>query len=214
RAGRGRLVGPGRAHLRLRAHAPARVALRRRRPARRGPRPPHAGLPGFAGLPPPEPRARGRRARPGRRRARLRRRRLTGERRPASAVFSRPIRRGNTGPLPWDPMASIDPGDTAWLLAATALVMLMVPGLALFYGGMVQGKNVLSTFMHSVFALGLLSIQWATIGYSLAFGTSQGGLVGGFDLAFLQGVGGEPRGTVPHALFMAFQGMFAIITPA
>jgi ammonium transporter, Amt family len=111
-------------------------------------------------------------------------------------------------------MPAIDPGDTAWLLVSTGLVMLMVPGLALFYGGMVQGKNVLSTFMHSFFALGLVSIQWATIGYSLAFGESHGGLIGGLDFALLDGVGTEPKGTVPHLLFMAFQGMFAVITPA
>jgi Amt family ammonium transporter len=111
-------------------------------------------------------------------------------------------------------MPTLDTGDTAWLLVSTALVMLMVPGLALFYGGMVQGKNVLSVFAHTFFALGLVSIQWATIGYSLAFGTSHGGLIGGLDFALLDGVGAEPRGTVPHILFMAFQGMFAIITPA
>jgi ammonium transporter, Amt family len=113
-------------------------------------------------------------------------------------------------------MPTIDTGDTAWLLVSTAMVMLMVPGLALFYGGMVQGKNVLSTFMHSFFALGLVSVQWATIGYSLAFGDSHGGLIGGLEMALLDGVGMEPRDgmTVPHLLFMAFQGMFAVITPA
>ena len=111
-------------------------------------------------------------------------------------------------------MAEIKAGDTAWLLISTSLVMLMTPGLALFYGGMVQSKNVLSTFMHSFFALGLVTVQWALIGYSLAFGKSHLGLIGGLDFAFLQGVGMEARGTVPHLLFMAYQGMFAVITPA
>jgi Amt family ammonium transporter len=108
----------------------------------------------------------------------------------------------------------INTGDTAWLLVSTALVMLMTPGLALFYGGMVQGKNVLSTFMHSFFALGLLTVQWAVVGYSLAFGETQGGVIGGFDFAFMSDVGMEAKGSVPHLLFMMFQGMFAIITPA
>jgi Amt family ammonium transporter len=110
----------------------------------------------------------------------------------------------------------IDTGDTAWLLVSTALVLLMTPGLALFYGGMVRAKNVLSTFMHSFFALGLVTIQWVVIGYSLAFGPDHGGLIGGLDFAFLRGVGLTPRagGTTPHMLFMAYQLMFAIITPA
>src|SRR5688572_13956073 len=110
----------------------------------------------------------------------------------------------------------IDPGATAWLLVATALVMLMTPGLALFYGGMVQGKNVLSTFMHSFMALGVVTIQWVVIGYSLSFGESHGGFIGGFDFAFLDGVGMDPQEgkTYPHILFMMFQGMFAIITVA
>ncbi len=108
----------------------------------------------------------------------------------------------------------IDTGDTAWLLVSTALVMFMTPGLALFYGGMVQSKNVLSTFMHSIFALGLVSLQWAVVGYSLSFGTSHGGLIGGLDFVLLDHVGVEAHGTVPHLLFMAYQGMFAVITPA
>ncbi|HWM85871.1 MAG TPA: ammonium transporter [Kofleriaceae bacterium] len=111
-------------------------------------------------------------------------------------------------------MGTIDPGHTAWLLMATALVMLMVPGLALFYGGMVQGKNVLSTFMHSFFALGLITVQWVLFGYSLAFGPSIGGFVGGLDFAFLSGMETQVSGSVPALLFMMFQGMFAIITPA
>ncbi len=114
-------------------------------------------------------------------------------------------------------MQTINTGDTAWLLVSTALVMLMTPGLALFYGGMVQRKNVLSTFMHSFFALGLVSLQWAFFGYSLAFGQTHGGLIGGLDFALLKDVGMGPRdasATVPHILFMMYQGMFAVITPA
>lgn len=113
-------------------------------------------------------------------------------------------------------LPTIDTGDTAWLLVSSALVMLMTPGLALFYGGMVQQKNVLSTFMHSFFALGLVTVCWVVLGYSLAFGGSLGGFVGNLDFAFLSGVGLEPKEgqTVPHLLFMAYQGMFAIITPA
>jgi Amt family ammonium transporter len=111
-------------------------------------------------------------------------------------------------------MTAINSGDTAWLLVSTALVMLMTPGLALFYGGMVQGKNVLSTFMHSFFALGIVSLQWAVVGYSLSFGTSHHGIIGGFDYAMLAGVGMDAKGTVPHLLFMAYQCMFAVITPA
>jgi Amt family ammonium transporter len=114
-------------------------------------------------------------------------------------------------------MSEINGADTAWMLISTALVMLMVPGLALFYGGLVQAKNVLSTIMHSFFALALISLQWVLIGYSLCFAPSSFyGLIGGLDHVALQGVGLEARpGTsIPHLLFMAFQMMFAIITPA
>ena len=113
-------------------------------------------------------------------------------------------------------MNAINTGDTAWLLVSTALVMLMTPGLALFYGGMVQGRNVLSTFMHSFFALGIVSVQWVVIGYSLAFSATHGHVIGGLDYALLSGVGMEAKAgsTVPHLLFMAYQLMFAIITPA
>jgi Amt family ammonium transporter len=112
---------------------------------------------------------------------------------------------------------SINTGDTAWLLVSTAMVMLMTPALALFYGGMVQRKNVLSTFMHCFFALGIVTLQWAVIGYSLAFGQTHGGFIGGLDYLFMKGVGLEPKdasSTVPHILFMMYQGMFAVITPA
>jgi Amt family ammonium transporter len=109
-------------------------------------------------------------------------------------------------------------GDTAWVLASAALVMLMTPGLALFYGGLVRPKNVLSTLMHSFFILGLISVQWVLWGYSLAFGPSIGGFIGSLSWVGLNGVTGEPNpdyaATIPHLGFMAFQMMFAIITPA
>jgi Amt family ammonium transporter len=115
-------------------------------------------------------------------------------------------------------MNEIDSADTAWVLVSTALVMIMTPGLALFYGGMVRGKNVLSTLMHSFFALGLMTLQWIVVGYSLAFGPDVGGgMLGGFDHVLLRGVGLGPAplaSSIPHLLFMAFQMMFAIITPA
>ncbi len=110
----------------------------------------------------------------------------------------------------------INVGDTAWVLVSAALVLLMTPGLALFYGGMVRAKNVLSTFMHSFMALGLVTLAWIVVGYSLAFAPSRGGYIGGFDHIFLHGVGPAPREgmTIPHLVFMAFQMMFAIITAA
>ena len=114
----------------------------------------------------------------------------------------------------------IDTGDTAWVLTSTALVMLMTPGLALFYGGLVRQKNVLSTIMHSFFLLALVTVLWVVVGYSLAFAPSAGslGIVGGLDFAFLRGVGAQPdpvyAPTIPALLFAAFQMMFAIITPA
>jgi len=114
-------------------------------------------------------------------------------------------------------MEAINQADTAWLMVSCALVMLMTPGLALFYGGMVGSRNVLSSFMHSFIALGVITLQWVVIGYSLAFGSDAGGgFIGGFEFAFLNGVGLEPQAgsTIPHILFMAFQMMFAIITPA
>ena len=106
-------------------------------------------------------------------------------------------------------------GDTAWLLISAGLVMLMTPGLALFYGGMVQGKNVLSTFMHSFFALGLVSVQFAVNGYSLAFGTTHGGIIGGFDFVGLAGMDATSmHDKVPHLAWVGYQCMFAVITPA
>jgi ammonium transporter, Amt family len=111
-------------------------------------------------------------------------------------------------------MNSVNSGDTAWLLVSAALVLLMVPGLALFYGGMVQRKNVLSTLMHVLVPLPIVSVSWALLGYSLVFGKSHGGFLGGFDYLGLAGLAGSVRGTVPTLAFAAFQMMFAIITPA
>jgi len=112
----------------------------------------------------------------------------------------------------------VDTGDTTWLLISTALVMLMTPGLALFYGGMVRRKNVLATIMQSFIALGVISIQWVLYGYSLAFGPDIGGVIGNLDWIGLRGVGLDPHPdyspTVPHQAFMIFQMMFAVITPA
>ena len=112
----------------------------------------------------------------------------------------------------------VDTGDTAWILISSALVMLMTPGLALFYGGMVRRKNVLGTIMQSFIALGVITIQWVLYGYSLAFGPDIGGVIGSLDWIGLRGVGLEPypdyAATIPHQAFMIFQMMFAIITPA
>jgi ammonium transporter, Amt family len=119
-------------------------------------------------------------------------------------------------------IVAMSTGDTAWLLVSAALVMLMTPALALFYGGMVQSKNVLSTFMHSFFSLGLVTVQFVLIGYSLCFGPSFHGIVGGLDFLGLDGVTMAPAGdanpaastSVPHLAFMIYQCMFAVIAPA
>ncbi len=111
-------------------------------------------------------------------------------------------------------VATINSGDTAFILVSTALVLLMTPGLAFFYAGMVGKKNFLGTMMHSFILLCLISLQWVLWGYSLSFGTDIGGFVGGLNYLGLSGVGMEPSGTIPHLLFMMFQGMFAIITVA
>lgn len=114
--------------------------------------------------------------------------------------------------------SKIDSGDTAWMLISTALVLLMTPGLALFYGGMVRRKNVLGTMMQSFMAMAIISVQWVLIGYSLAFGPDVKGFIGNLAWAGLNNVGQMPHAyympTVPHLAFMAFQLMFAIITPA
>lgn len=108
--------------------------------------------------------------------------------------------------------------DIVFIIICTALVMLMTPGLALFYGGMVNKRNVLSTTMHSYTAVILISLQWILIGYSLAFGHDHGSIIGGLNFLGLNGVGAEANAdyaaTIPQSLFMAFQLMFAIITPA
>jgi len=112
----------------------------------------------------------------------------------------------------------VDTGDTAWVLIASALVMLMTPGLALFYGGMVRSKNVLGTIMQSFIALGVITIQWVLYGYSLAFGPDVNHFIGSLGWIGLRGVGLDPNpdyaATIPHQAFMIFQMMFAIITPA
>ena len=109
-------------------------------------------------------------------------------------------------------------GDNAWMLVSSALVLMMTaPGLALFYGGLVRRKNVLGTMMHSFILMAVVTVIWAVAGYSLAFGGSSP-YVGNFQFAFLDGVGAAPNadyaGTIPHATFMVYQLMFAIITPA
>ncbi len=114
---------------------------------------------------------------------------------------------------------TISAGDTAWILASAALVMLMTPALGFFYGGLVRRKNVLSTLMHSWFILALISVQWVLWGYSLAFSPDTGfGIIGGLSWVGLNSVGQDPNpdyaATVPHLAYMAFQMMFAVITPA
>ncbi len=115
-------------------------------------------------------------------------------------------------------MANIDTGDTAWMLISTALVMLMIPGLAFFYGGLVRRKNVLSIMVQCFVLLGVISIQWVLFGFSLAFAPDHGGFIGGLSWAGLSGVTTEPLAdyapTIPGVLFMLFQMMFAVITPA
>jgi len=109
-------------------------------------------------------------------------------------------------------------GDTVFVIMSAALVMIMTPGLALFYGGLARGKNVLGTIMQSFVILALISLEWVLWGYSMAFGPDHSGIIGGLDWFGLSGVGMEPSDsyatTVPHLAFMIFQGMFAVITPA
>ena len=109
-------------------------------------------------------------------------------------------------------------GDTAWLLVSAALVLFMTPGLALFYGGMVRRKNVLGTIVQSFILIGLISVEWALVGYSMAFGPDHGGIIGDLSSFGLSGVGLAPfkeyAATVPHQAFMIYQMMFAVITPA
>jgi ammonium transporter, Amt family len=112
----------------------------------------------------------------------------------------------------------VDAGDTSWVLFSAALVMLMTPGLALFYGGMVRRKNVLGTIMQSFIALAVITVQWVLYGYSLSFGPDIGHVIGSLSWIGLNGVGLDPfpdyAATIPHQAFMIFQMMFAVITPA
>lgn len=113
---------------------------------------------------------------------------------------------------------AVNTGDTAWLLISTALVWVMTPGLALFYGGMVRRKNLLATMMMSLAIIGMVSVLWVLWGYTLSFGPDKGGIIGGLDWLGLKSVGQDPSSvyaaTVPHLAFMAFQAMFAVITVA
>ncbi len=109
---------------------------------------------------------------------------------------------------------ALNAGDTAWMLVSSALVLVMLPGLALFYGGMVRAKNVLSTTMHTFAAMAIIGVQWVVLGYTLAFGGA-GTFIGSLDHLFLAGITPETlTGTIPTYVFVMFQGMFAIITPA
>jgi ammonium transporter, Amt family len=115
-------------------------------------------------------------------------------------------------------MDKINYADLTWVMISTALVMIMTPMLAFFYGGLVRKKNILSVLMQCMVILCVISLQWILFGYSLAFGPDKGGIIGGLEWLGLSGVGLEPHdtymATVPHQLFMAFQMMFAVITPA
>jgi len=110
----------------------------------------------------------------------------------------------------------IDTGDTAWVLTAAALVMIMTPGLGFFYAGFTRSKNALGTIMQSFIVIGLVGVLWVIVGYSLAFGPTEGGIIGDLSYFGLKDVGLEPAegSTIPHEAFMIFQAMFAIITPA
>jgi len=128
-----------------------------------------------------------------------------------------PALAGEAGAAAAPAPAKVDSGDTAWVLISAALVMLMTPGLAFFYGGLVRRKNMLSVLMQCLMILCLISLQWVVLGYSLSFGPGNS-LIGGLKWVFLNGVGLEPNadyaGTIPHEVFMMFQMMFAVITPA
>ena len=113
---------------------------------------------------------------------------------------------------------TLDTGDTTWVFISAALVMLMTPGLAFFYGGLVRRKNMLSVLMQCLMILCIVSLQWALFGYSLSFGPDKGSIIGGLEWIGLRGVGAQPNAdyasTIPHQVFMMFQMMFAVITPA
>jgi ammonium transporter, Amt family len=111
----------------------------------------------------------------------------------------------------------ISAGDTAWMLTSTALVLFMMPGLALFYGGLVGAKNVVATMVQSFIAIGLISLLWVIVGYTLTFGADHWGIIGGLEHVMLVGVGAKPNSyapTIPALIYMAFQMKFAVITPA
>ncbi|MBF0475612.1 MAG: ammonium transporter [Deltaproteobacteria bacterium] len=112
----------------------------------------------------------------------------------------------------------INSGDTAFVLVSAALVLLMTPGLAIFYAGMVRGKNALGTIMHSFILISVISLEWIYLGYSMSFGPDVGGLIGDFSWSGLLHIGAAPNkdyaATIPHVVFMIFQCMFAVITPA
>lgn len=131
---------------------------------------------------------------------------------PAASEVTKEKTQAEDQPLP------IDSGDTTFILISAALVFIMTPGLALFYGGMVRRKNILGTLMHSFVAIGLVTIIWVLYGYSLSFAPDINNLIGNLDWVGLKGVGLEPSpdyaSTIPHQAFMVFQLMFAIITPA
>ena len=116
---------------------------------------------------------------------------------------------------PFPAFAEVNSGDTAWMLTATALVMLMTPGLAFFYAGMVRSKNAASTLYQNIISLGVIGLLWVVVGFSLAF-SGGNGFIGDASKMMLAGVGQEPDGTatIPYILFMMYQMMFAIITPA
>jgi len=117
-----------------------------------------------------------------------------------------------------DESPKVDTGDTAWVLTASAMVLLMTPGLAFFYGGLVRRKNILSVLMQCFVIICIVSIQWVYFGYSLSFGPDLRGLIGDLSWFGLKGVGAAPQAayaaTIPHVVFMVFQMMFAVITPA
>ena len=133
----------------------------------------------------------------------------------SSCKFRQPNR---TGEIFTKMQNQVNSGDTAWVLISTALVLMMTPALAFFYGGMVRKKNILSTLNLSFIMMGLISLQWVLVGYSLAFGQGIPGLIGGLSHFGFAGVGAEPNpdyaATIPHSAFAAYQMMFAVITPA
>jgi len=139
---------------------------------------------------------------------------VRAEEAPAAAAVAEPAAEA----APAAPALTADTGDTAWVLTSSALVLLMIPGLAFFYGGLVRKKNMLSVLMQCFALMGLITVQWVVFGYSLSFGPDIKGWIGSLSWLGLSGVGAEPNGdyaaTIPHQAFMVFQMMFAIITPA